>query len=140
MNSIGFNFTKILAHKNPDIKLGKGITTSIEYRDIRKEKVDIFKDREVLNFLFSFLIIYQGQDGKEKHGELSFEGNMLFSVTPDESKEVLKLWKKKQIPKQFNIALSNFVLRKCSIKALQLQEELNLPQYPELPSLRPKEE
>ena len=138
INNIGWPRC-VSGYRNPEVQHNKNINTSIEFKDIRKEKLDIFKDKEVLNFAFSFSIIYPGtkdsEKNKERHGEIILEGSMLFSVTEEESKEVMKFWKKRQIPPSVNVRLSNFLLKKCAVKALVLEEELGLPTYPKLPMI-----
>ena len=133
MQLIGFNLNKIKAEKSPNFIRGS-INTNIEFTDINKEKLDLLKDNDALKISFIFSITYSYQDKqdkekdeKENQGEISFYGDMLFSANKEESKDILKAWKKKQILDQFRIPMINFVLKKCSVKALSLEEDLNLP-------------
>ena len=69
--------------------------------------------------------------------------NPFFSDSPelageDEIKEVLEDWKKKKLSDSFQEILFNIILRKANIKALELEEELNLPFHINLPSIKKK--
>jgi hypothetical protein len=44
-----------------------------------------------------------------------------------------KLWKKKEMPNAMRLPIFNFILRKCTAKALTLQDELGLPTHIPLP-------
>ncbi len=137
MQVIGFNLKKILAQRSIDFQKGP-INTNIEFTDVEKEKVDMLKDIDALKISFVFSVNYSDQEKKEelKHGEVSFEGNILLSSTKDESKEIQKSWKKKQIQDSVRIPLINFILKKCSVKALSLEEDLNLPSHIPFPQIR----
>lgn len=138
MRIIGLNFTKILAEKSPDFKLAE-INTNIEFEDIAKEDVGLPKeDSESLKITFKFSVNYSDKEKKDsKKGEVVFQGNILLLASKEESKELLKSWKKKELPDQFRISLFNFLLQKCSLRALQLEEEIGLPLHFPLPQLRP---
>ena len=46
-------------------------------------------------------------------------------------------WNKdKKMPENFRMTLFNLILRKSSLKALQLEEEMNLPTHIQLPTLK----
>ena len=144
MQLIGFNLNKIKAEKSPAFKRSS-INTNIEFIEVEKDKLDLLKDTEALKIAFIFSIAYTDAEAKEqkkeekeeqKHGEISFEGTVLFSANKDESKDLTKSWKKKQIPEQFRIPLINFILKRCSVKALSLEEDLNLPSHIPFPQIR----
>src|SRR3989344_3159997 len=137
MQIIGFNFKKILAERSINFQRGP-INTNIEFTNVDKEKVDIFKDNEALKASFIFSVVYSDSEKKEdlKHGEVSFDGDIIFSASKDETKEIIKSWKKKQIPEDIRIPIINFILRKCSTKALFLEDELNLPVHIPFPRIQ----
>lgn len=146
MRFLGFNFTKISAEKKPDFKPGT-ISTDIEFLEIEKDKIEMLKDTEVIKISFKFGVNYKDESEKEEKtdkketkqeplGKLSFEGIILFSTDKEESKEILKAWKKKEIPPQFKMSIFNLILNKCSIKALSLEEDLNLPYHVPLPKVQ----
>ncbi len=140
MKVIGLNFTKISATKDSNFQVGKSINTDIEFTDVAKESVSLLKeDSEALRVSFRFSVTYLESDDKKskKNAEIAFEGNIIVSGTKDESKDIQKAWKKKEIQNSFKVPLFNLILRKCSPKALQLEEELNLPTHIPLPQIRP---
>ena len=132
MQIIGFNFTKISAERKPDFK-NTGVNTQIDFLDINKEKINFLKDAESLKVSFKFSVIYANQDKdnkideKEIQGQTIFEGSLILSVSKEENKLIQKSWKKKQMPPSLQIPLYNFILKKCTIKAVFLQDEVGLP-------------
>lgn len=142
MQVIGFNFKKIFAERFPEFKQNSAINTSIEFTNLEKDKVDLLKDIEAIQVSFKFSISYSDSNNKDAQkpsgGEIAFEGNILISATKDESKEIMKYWKKKQLPNGIKISLFNLILKKCTPKALDLEDEVNLPSHIPLPQLRPK--
>ncbi|MEK6927993.1 MAG: hypothetical protein AABX11_06185 [Nanoarchaeota archaeon] len=141
MQVIGFNFTKISSQREREVK-NASISTNIQFKDVLKDEVALLKDKETVRVDFGFTIDYNNKDAKEKskdsksQAQIEFEGNILLLVSDEESKELLKSWKKKELPQQFKLFLFNFILGKCSIKALSLEEELNLPLHMPLPKLQ----
>ncbi len=146
MNIIGFNYAKILAGRSLTFKAPYTIDTNIEFISIEKEKNELLKDAEILPTQFKFSLTYYETDEKakdkrgQKQGEVVFEGTLLLSATKDESKDLLKSWKKKEIPQHLRQPLFNTILRKCTLRALSLQEELNLPSHINLPLLEFKKQ
>mgnify|MGYP001576040919 FL=1 len=57
-------------------------------------------------------------------------------VDKELSKEFIKSWKNKEIPKDRMINLYNFILKKCSVRALQLEEDLNLQPHIPFPQVK----
>ena len=65
-----------------------------------------------------------------------FKGVVLATLDKsDDVKKILKEWKKKKLPDNLKIPLFNFIISKCNLKALQLEEELALPSHIPLPRL-----
>ena len=149
MPIVGFNFTKIHAEKLDNFSK-PSIDNNIEFINIDKQKLDVLKDLEALKIIFKYSLLYTSQNtqnqnvekkDKEKQGEVSFEGNMILSVSDEEAKEFHKMWKKKQIPQNTMAPLYSFILKRCSIKALNLQDDLNLPSpYFKVPQIKLKKE
>ena len=137
MQVIGFNLKKILAERSTNFQRGP-INTNIEFTDVDKEKLDMLKDLEAIKISFVFSISYADQEKKEelKHGQVSFEGDIILSSTKEEVKNITKSWKKKQIEEDTRIPLINFILKKCSTKALILEDDLNLPAHIPFPQVR----
>ncbi len=144
MQIIGFNFTKINAERSQILKRS-GINTNIEFTDLEKDKVDFLKEGEVIKLSFSFSVKYESSEEKDKKksedpsASISFKGMIVLSVSKEESKDLQKSWKKKELPPALQIPLYNFILKKCSTKALNLEEDLNLPPHIPVPQIKAKE-
>ncbi len=148
MQIIGFNFTKISGERflnklTPEIKK----VLDFKFDDIEHEKsINFLKDSDVLKISFKHSLFYTPVDSKDKgkkknekkEAEISFEGNILISLSKKDLDEILLSWKKKQISNTLRIFLSNFILSKCTPKTLELQQELNLPSHLPLPRLNMK--
>lgn len=136
MKVIGFNTTRIHALKELEIPKSS-INTDILFTNIEKEKFEMLKDTEAVKASFRFAIMFRDQDKKDsKQNEVSFEGSLLLALEKEEAKEFLKAWKKREVPKDKVLPLYNFILRKCSVRALQLEEELGLPSHIPFPQIK----
>jgi len=135
MQIIGFNLEKISAERKNPIKGKLEISSNINIKEIKQEKIDIIKEQNPLKFNFKFTIEY-----KPKIAEIIFEGFVLVLFEKDKSKEITKKWKGKKISDDIRIPLFNFILTKCNVKALQLEEEFGLPTHIPLPTIRPQSE
>ena len=144
MQVIGFGLNKVSAEKFPEFTRKTEIETNIEFKDLSKQEVSIIGDNDALKIDFIFTISYNLKEAKKKKkgAELIFDGHVLLSAEKDASKEIQKHWKKKDLPNGFKVPLFNIILQRCTVKALQLEEELNLPTHFPLPRLkgRPKQE
>ena len=134
MKVVGFNLYKVSADKKKDAKpqLNLEISTNIKFNDIKEEKVDIFKDKEVLLFDFEFSVEY-----KKDFATILFRGEVaaLFEEK-NKGKEIIKQWKNKKISDDIQIPLFNLIIEKCSLQALQIEEQLAMPKHIPFPSLR----
>ncbi len=134
---IGFNLTKISVEREKELKGQITVKYNIEVPEAKKESLSLSKDKDVLSFNFKFNINYE-----PKLASLVFEGNVLLLAEPKETKEILKGWKKKGEGLVGNVRLIiyNTVLTKCSVKALELENDLNLPSHLPLPKIAPAKE
>lgn len=139
MQVIGFNFEKILAERTErkNQKAGEKleIKSNINVKDISPEKVDIVKDKEVLKFSFEFTIDYHPEIAK-----LLLAGSAIMMMEKDKAKEIMKKWKSsKKITEDVKIPLFNMIMTKSNLRALQLEEELNLPTHIPMPRIQPQQ-
>lgn len=111
----------------------KKVTTNIEFSDVQKEKFDLLSE-DVVRVHFSSTISYE-----PKLASISFTGFLVLKLDKKQMAELLKSWKDKKIPPEMNLSLLNLVLQKSTIKALQLEEELNLQPHFGLPRISKKE-
>jgi len=142
MKVIGFNLTKILVEKPAELKANFSVNNHIEFIEIDKEQLDIVKDAEPVKIKFRYTVSYDSSDAKDKKketksdsGNLIFEGIILLALDKELAKEILKSWKKKEINSEFKLPLFNLILRKCTPKALDLEDQLGLPLHVPLPKI-----
>ncbi len=129
MQVIGFNFHKISAEKQNNAKGKMNIKMGITFEKLTKEAVKSV-NQDVIKADFDFSIEYV------KTAKLNFKGSVYFTATPDKIKDILKHWdKNKQLTEELKVPLMNFVLTKCNVKSLQLEEEFNLPPHIKLPKI-----
>jgi hypothetical protein len=132
MKIIGFNITKIDAERKSAIKEKLEIKQNIDVKNIEKSEVNI-SNEESIKFDFKFSLQYN-----PNVAEILIEGSILALDDKQESKEILKQWKKKKFTHPVKLVIFNFILDKCNLKALQLEEELNLPKHIKLPRITPQ--
>lgn len=132
MKVMSFNYTKISVEKTSsnynDLKIGSSVNIeSIE----EPENVQI-KTKD------SFLIVKWNYNIDYNPGiaSIGFSGSMVLSMDSKEVKEILKRWKDKKMEPEFNMFLVNIIMKKANIKALQFEDEFNLPTHFKLPSVR----
>ena len=139
MRAMGFNFTKISIENIKDITKDLKINTEIDIQGIEptKPKNTPLKTKEdLLVVKFVYNINYDPDFVK-----INLEGRILFTLEPKIAKEVVKQWKDKKMPDDFRLFLFNVILKKSTLKALQLEDELNIPLHIPLPALKkPKDE
>ncbi len=136
MKLIGFNFTKISVDKIGKVTKDLKIDTSINIDSIDEVKNEMIKSKDTfLNLKFNYKINY-----KPEIALIELSGNLAISVDSKLGKDILKDWKNKKINDETRIILFNAILKKSNVKALQLEEEMNLPLHFQLPSIKPKKE
>ena len=144
MQVIGFNLTKIHGEKLPNYSKS-GINNNLEFVNVEKDKIDLLKELDALKISFKYSLLYgdlekpENTKQEDKQGEIYFEGNLILSTSSEEAKDFHKMWKKKEIPKSAVEHLYNFILRKCSTKSINIQEDLGLPSpYLKVPQIKLK--
>ena len=136
MRVIGFNFDKISVEKLKDRTDKLNIKTNIDVSEIKQIKSDILKTKEELvEAKFSYTIKYE-----PGYANIDLKGKALLSLEEKQAKEVMKQWKKKQMPEEFRTVLLNIIMRKASLRSLHLEDELNLPLHLPFPTLQPQKE
>jgi len=136
MRIIGFNFNKINIEKFSDKIENLKINTDINISEINEIKLDFFKTKEqFIGVKFIYKISYKPDISK-----IELAGNIVFGIEPQIAKDILKQWQNKKISEEFRITLFNVILRKSNLKALQLEDEMNLPPHISLPSLKKQED
>ena len=129
MRIITFNLTKILVQREEKPKDKIQVNQNINIKDIIEEKIPI-TDNKALKITFNLSINYS-----ENYAKLEFEGTILVLAEKDEFKQFLDSWKSKKIPEQARIPIFNFIMDKCNVKALYLEDEMGLPFHVPMPRL-----
>lgn len=133
MRIIGFAFEKISAEKEKTKEKNIKINSNIEVKSISQDKIENLNE-EVIKIEFEFKIDYQPNLAK-----IVFLGYLLITTDKSQAKEIIKKWKSKKISDELRIPLFNFILTKCNIKALQLEEDLSLPSHVPMPRITPQQ-
>jgi hypothetical protein len=133
---IGFNFKKISINKISDNLKNLKINTKIDISNIEEIKSDFLKtDEQIIKVKFAYNIEYSPDIAK-----IELEGNILLTLNKDDASKILESWKSKKMSETFRISLFNLILKKSNVKALELEEEMNLPFHIPFPSLKVKKE
>jgi len=131
MPILGFNLNKLLVEKNNPVRKDLKVNQNITINSLTKTKSELTSS-DLLNISFEFNLDYQ------EVGQLILGGEIIFSEEAKRINEILDEWKKNhRIQKELNQLILNTILLRCTIKALNLQQELNLPHHIQLPKLKP---
>lgn len=135
MPIVGFNFDKISVERTGKIQPGIKVRNSMEVKDITTEEISLGKDKkqDALKFSFEYGVFYDPEVGSAV-----LQGHLLYTDTSSKIKEILTAWKKnKKVEPALKAQLLNTALVRCSIKALNLSQEVNLPPHLRMPTLNP---
>lgn len=132
MRIIGFNLTKILIERKEDIQGQLKVNQNIDIKDVKKEKISI-SETEAIKIYFNFKIDYS-----EDSANLNFEGNILALPDKEEMNKIIESWEDKKLPEGIRIGLFNFLMNKCNIKALNLEDDMGLPYHIPMPKITPE--
>ena len=131
MRLIGFNFTKIDAEKLKDKTDSIKFNTKINLSSAESLNSDMLKTKEeIVKINFTYSLNYDPDFAK-----IELSGNVILAMEPKMAKEALKGFKDKGVSDEFRVFVLNILLKKVNLKALELEEELNLPLHLPLISL-----
>jgi len=125
---VGFKYTKISVERNEENKGELKITPNINIQSIEKVKSEV--KQEILQINFQFGIDYSSL------GKLDLNGKLFLAADSKTVKDALEGWKNKKLDSKINLIILNVIMQKASVKALQLEEEMNLPPHIQLPRLQ----
>jgi len=126
---IGFNLTKYHAEKNPKFQGKIEISSDIKITNIEKHKIEATK-QDTLKIDFELDVNYK------ELGKISLSGTFYLLIEPKTIKEIEKQWKSKKLPEEFNLMLLNIIVKRTSVKTLQLGEEIGLPPHINFPKFQ----
>tara|TARA_Y100000310_G_C20661844_1_gene805229 strand:- start:1406 stop:1900 length:495 start_codon:yes stop_codon:yes gene_type:complete len=127
MRLISSSFSKISVDKKKEITRGVSLSTDMKVLNIKKEKSPLFKDEDLLEFEFKFTIDYTPD-----FATLIFEGKLILLMDKSEEislNQIIEDWKEKKLDNTLKIHLLQMVFSRCSLKAMQLEEFVNLPTH-----------
>ena len=138
MKILGFAFTKIHADKKTKFDMRSNKSINIDFLNITKENIDIVKSDAVYNINFGYNISYLEPNSKKdnKQAEIILEGVLTVDLDKTEDKDFSKTYKKKEMNNQLKELIFNFLLRKCSPRAVELEDQLNLPLHITIPQVK----
>ena len=134
MRLIGFNFNKVKAEKNKDITKETKANTKINVLNISTLNAALVEKAAILKVDFNYTIDYT-----PNVGVVELEGHMLLSTDTEQAASIIDAWKSKKIDGTVKSTIFNVILRKANVKALELEEDLNLPLHIPMPSVKAKE-
>ena len=129
MRIIGFNLTKIFAERQEEDGQGISVDQNIDIKDIKEEKIPITNNK-ALKIKFTLTVTYSKDFGK-----IEFEGSIMTLPDEEEFKSIMDSWKDKKIPENMRLGIFNFIMVKCNVKALYLEDEMGMPLHVPMPRL-----
>lgn len=136
MRLVGFNFKKISVERKKESVRDAKINSKINIESIEELKSGALKNEEaILKINFDY-----GVDYTPDMAKIELAGSFLLSLVNEQAKEIISTWKKKQIPEKFKMIIFNIILRKSNVKALELEDDMNLPLHIPFPTLKKQEE
>jgi len=127
---IGARFSKLSGERKPEFSGKLEIGTNVKLIDIDKLK----DQKDSLKIDYELIIDYK------ELGNVSIGGSLFISTDSKTIKEIQKSWKDKKFDTEEQIQITNLIIRKASLKAFELEDELGLPIHIQLPSLSLKKE
>ena len=122
------------SEKNTSDLEGVKIETSLNIDSILENpSKNVPKGEVFLDISFNSIINYSKEIAKIEIG-----GLLIISVESSVGKEILKKWKKKEIDEEIRANIFNIIITKTNIKALEIEDTLNLPPHFRMPYFSPK--
>lgn len=122
---INTKFIKAEVSKNPEFSGKLKMSSDINIKNIEKVK----DSKEVAKIHYSFKVDYA------ELGKILLEGFLFISSDQKTIKNLTKNFEDKKYDSPDQIALTNIILQKASIKAIELEDEFGLPIHIKLPLL-----
>lgn len=134
MKFVGFNYNKISAERVSESLEGLKIESSLNVDSI-KENPSKNPDKSItfLDIYFTSTVNYSKNIAK-----IELKGKVILSVDSKIGKDVKEKWEKKELVEEIKYPLFNFILTKTGVKALELEDNLNLPPHFRLPQVAPE--
>ncbi len=131
MRILGFNQTKIYGEKTGKSAENIKINSNIDISEISRVATDVLSSKEEL-LSITYTITF---DYSPDFARIELKGSFVVEVEKDKAQKILESWKQKKLDEEFHLSLTNLILRKSHVKALQIEDELGIPFHFKLPSL-----
>jgi hypothetical protein len=122
---IGSKFSKLEASRNSEFSGKVAMSNDIKILLIDRTK----EDKETLKIKYSYKVNYADL------GYVLLEGFIFVTSDSKTNKNILKTFEDRQFDSEEQLIITNMIVQKASIRALQLEEEFNLPIHIKLPSI-----
>ena len=132
MRILGLSFLKISADRKEKYTERPTLNADIKVDNVEKESVPNSSD-ELLRVYFTFKLLYQ-----PNIATIEIKGCLVILPNEEEKKKISKL-KDKNLPNELKIPIFNFLFEKCSLKSIELEDQLGLPIHIPFPRLESQE-
>ncbi len=129
MKIIGANFLEINAKRNRDFSGKLKLKTDVQINSLEELK----ESKDTLKITYIFGVDYGSL------GKIEVKGELYILSDSETIKKILKNKEDKEYNTPEYIKITNMIIKKASIKAFELEEELGLPIHIKLPTLSIKE-
>lgn len=136
MPIVGFHLEKTHAERTKKLQKGMKATHNITIISVQNEDIEMGKatKKPGLKFTFEYTVDYQ-----PKIGQVLIEGSVLYLNDEKIVKEIMNEWKKnKNINQEVTAQVLNTAIVRCTIKALNMAQEVNLPPHMPIPTVTPR--
>ena len=122
---IGARISKLFGERKPEFSGKLEINTNVKLINTKKLK----DTKDTLKIDYELMVDYK------ELGSVSIEGSIFISTDSKTIKEIQKSWKDKKFDTEEQVQITNLIIKKASIKAFEIEDELGLPIHIQLPSL-----
>jgi len=129
MKIISFSIRKLLAEVKDSKRTNLEITSNLNLEDITESKIELTKQQSII-ISFNFYVNYNPNVAR-----IELKGNLILLDDENKMEEIMKSWKEKKLLEEIKLPILNYILEKCNIKALELEEKFGLPLHIPLPKL-----
>ncbi|MBI5390904.1 hypothetical protein HZB02_05425 [Candidatus Woesearchaeota archaeon] len=133
MSVVGFTFTSLEGKREIPVSGNVTINSSISLTNVEKQELTLGKSKEdSLKIAFEFTVTYE-----PGVGHITLAGELVFLADAKNITSFIDSWKKtKALPPAPMEAVLNSILSRCTIHALLMSRDLNLPPAYKLPEAK----
>lgn len=130
---VGFNFTKMLIERKEGAPGKISVNNNVAIKSVDRIPLQFGKKQEeAIRMDFEFQATYE-----PKHGEIFFEGYLVWLDAKDSMDAILKQWQKeKKLDQVIMNHVLNHILAKCNVEAIILSRDIGLPPTVPMPRVQ----